>query len=135
GEQQTRDRGRVLQRATRDLRRIDDARLHQVGVFTGGDVVTFVALTRLDFLNNERAFLARVIGELTGRLVDGPAHDLYAHLLVAFKALDIIERPLRTNARNAAARYNAFLNRRPRRMQCLLPGTLLPFHLGLSGSP
>jgi hypothetical protein len=30
-----------------DLRRIDDACLHQVGVFTSSDVVTFVALARL----------------------------------------------------------------------------------------
>ena len=101
GERPTRDRCRVLQRAARDLRRIDDACLHPIRVFTGGDIVTFVALARLDFLNNERAFLARVVRELTGRLFDGPAHDLHAHLLVTFKALDVIERFLRANERLA----------------------------------
>ena len=49
-------------------------------VFAGGDVVTFVAFARLDFLHDERAFLARVIGELTERLFDRAAHDLHADL-------------------------------------------------------
>src|SRR5262245_41817271 len=43
GEQQAADGRGVLQRAARDFRRIDDTSLHQVGVFTGGYVVTFVA--------------------------------------------------------------------------------------------
>src|SRR5437773_2882405 len=133
-EQQARDRGRVLQGTARDLRWIDDARLYQVGVFAGGDVVAFVALTRLDFLNDERAFLARVVRELAGRLFDGPAHDLHAHLLVAFKALDVIERFLRANERHAAAWHNAFLNRRARSMQCIFHTRFLFFHFGLSGS-
>src|SRR5438874_1088749 len=133
-EQQARDRGRVLQGTARDLRWIDDARLYQVGVFAGGDVVAFVALARLDFLNDERAFLASVIGELSGRLFDRATHDLHAQLLVAFKALDVIERFLRANERDAAARDNAFLNRRARSMQGVFHASFLLFHLCLSGS-
>src|SRR5205807_7333026 len=55
GEQQARDRRCVLQRAARDLGWIDDSGLHQVGVFAGGNVVTFVAFALFDFLDNERA--------------------------------------------------------------------------------
>ena len=50
GEQQARDRRGVLQRAARDLGRIDDTGFHQVGVFAGGDVVAFVAFALLHFL-------------------------------------------------------------------------------------
>src|SRR6478736_181954 len=96
--------------------------------------VTFVALARLDFLNDERAFLARVIRELAGWLFDGPAHDLHANLLVAFKALDVIERFLRANERDATARHDAFLNRRARGMQCIFHASFLLLHLGLGGS-
>src|SRR5439155_8637149 len=77
---------------------------------------------------------ARVVGELTGRLFDGPAHDLHAHLLVAFKPLDTIERFLRANECDAAAGDNTFLDRRARGMQCIFHASFLLFHLGLSGS-
>src|SRR6266550_4550215 len=103
-------------------------------VYSPVDVVTFVALARLDFLHNERAFLARVIRELAGWLFDGPAHDLHADLLVAFKALDVIERFLRANECDAAARHNAFLNRGAGSMQCIFHASFLLFHLGLGGS-
>ena len=86
GEQQAGDRRGVLQRAAGHLGRIDDAGFDQVFVFAGGDVVTFVAFALLDFLHDERAFLARVIGELAERLFDRAAHDLHADLFVAFEA-------------------------------------------------
>ena len=85
-----------MQRRARDLRRIDNARLHQIGVFIGGNVVTFVAFALLHFLDNERAFCASVIGKLTRRFLNGAAHDLHADFLVGLKVLHVIERFLRT---------------------------------------
>src|SRR4029077_4089763 len=68
GKQQARNGRCVLQRASGNLGWIDNSRLHQIGVFIGGDIVAFVAFALLNFLDHERAFLARVVGELTGRL-------------------------------------------------------------------
>ncbi len=44
GEEQTGDRGGVLQRGARDLRRVDDAGLDEVFKRAGGDVVARVGL-------------------------------------------------------------------------------------------
>ena len=70
GEEQAGDGGRVLQRAAGDLRRVDDAGFDEVVVFAGGDVVAFVAFALLDFLHDERAFQAGVVGERAERLFD-----------------------------------------------------------------
>jgi len=66
-EQQARDGGGVLQGGTGHLLRIDDAGLDQVFVFAGGDVVAFIALAALDFLNDQAAFDAGVAGQLAER--------------------------------------------------------------------
>jgi len=42
GEHETRDRSRILERVAGHLRRIDDARFHQVDILAGGNVVAFV---------------------------------------------------------------------------------------------
>src|SRR6266513_2286172 len=49
------------------------------------------------FVNDERAFLARVIGELTRRLFNGAAHNLHADFLVAIEAPHVVEHFLRTD--------------------------------------
>src|SRR5204862_6349699 len=134
GEQQARDRRCVLQRAARDLCRIDDAGLHQIGVFAAGNVVTFVAFALLDFLDNERAFCASVIGKLTRRFLNGAAHDLHADFLVGLKVLHVIERFLRPQECDTATWDDAFLNRRTRGVQRVFDARLLLFHLGLGRS-
>src|SRR5205823_1779694 len=92
GEQQARDGRSVLQRGARDFGRIDDTRLHQVGVFVIRDVVTFVAFALLHFLNDERAFAARVVSKLTRRLFNGTANNRHADFFIAFEVLDVVER-------------------------------------------
>src|SRR5438874_7251343 len=134
GEQQARDGRCVLQRAARDLGRIDDTGLHQVGVFVVGNVVAFVAFALLDFLNNKRAFAARVVGKLTRRLFNRAADNRHADFLIAFKALDVVERFLRAKQRNTATWDDAFLNRRTRSVQRVFDPSFLLFHLGLSRS-
>ena len=134
GEQQARDGRGVLQRAARDLGWIDNAGLHQVGVFAGGNVVAFVAFALLHFLDNERAFLARVVGQLTHRLFDRAAHNLHADFFVGFEVLHVIERFLRTQECDTAAWDDAFLDRRTRGVQRVFDARLLLFHLGLGRS-
>src|SRR5438094_6392311 len=134
GEQQSRDGRCVLQRAARDLGRIDDTGLHQVGVLAGGNVVTFVAFALLYYLDNERAFCASVIGKLTRRFLNGAAHDLHADFLVGLKVLHVIERFLRAQECNTAAWDDAFFNRRTRGVQRIFDASFLLFHLGLGRS-
>src|SRR5207247_4855069 len=131
GEQQTGDRRGVLQRGARDLGWIDDPRLDQVGVFVSGDVVAFVAFAFLHFLDDERAFLARIVGELTRRLFNGTTHNGDAHFLVGFEALDAVERLLRAQVCYTAACDDAFLNRGTSSVQRIFNARFLLLHLGL----
>jgi hypothetical protein len=64
GDEQSADGCCVLQRAARDLCRVNDAGFHEVNPFAGGDVQTFVAFTALGFRYDERSFEARVVAEL-----------------------------------------------------------------------
>ena len=124
GEQQTGDRSRILQRIASHFRGIDNAGLHQVDVFAGGNVITFVSGTLLDFLHDQRAFLASVVGKLTQRRFNGTANDLKAGFLVAFE-FHVLQRFLRTDQSNTAAWDDAFFDRRTRSVQRVFDASLL----------
>src|SRR5258708_5491405 len=109
GEQQAADGSGVLQRAARDLRGVNDAGLHEVFPFSGGDVQAFVALAALALTDDERAFQARVVGERAERLLDRTADDLSADFLVAFE-LERVEDLLRRDEGDAAPGDDAFLD-------------------------
>src|SRR5687767_115018 len=128
-EQETGDRSGVLQRAPRHLGRIDDAGFHQVFVFARGHVVAFVAFALLHFLDDERAFLARVVRELAERLFDRAANDRHTDLLVAFEVFDVVERFLRADQSHTATRDDAFFDRGASRVQRVFHARLLLFHL------
>src|SRR5258706_15983182 len=68
GQEQTGNRGRVLQRSAGDFLRINHARLDQVFIFTGRDVVAFVAFTPLDFHDNDGAFNTGVVSQSASRI-------------------------------------------------------------------
>src|SRR6185369_10681766 len=109
----------------------DDAGFHQVFVFARGHVLTFVAFALLHFLDDERAFLARVISEGAKRLFDGAANNRHADFFVAFE-LELIERFLRTDQSDAATRDDAFFHRGASSVQRIFDASLLLFHLRLS---
>ena len=67
-------------RAARDFLRVNHAGFHEVFVFAGGDVVTFVALALLDFLHDDAAFYAGVRGERAERGFHGALDDVHADL-------------------------------------------------------
>src|SRR5213076_173902 len=96
---------------------IDDAGLYQIDIFTLGDVVTFVAFALLHFLDNERAFRAGVVGQLTHRLFDRATHDLDADFFVGIEASHVFERFLGADECDTATRDDAFLDRSPRGVQ------------------
>ena len=60
GEQQTGNRGRILQRRAGDFLRVNDASFDEVFVFASGDVVALVAFAALDFLDDDRTFHAGI---------------------------------------------------------------------------
>src|SRR5439155_2075752 len=134
GEQQARDGRGILQRRARDLGWVDDPGLHQIGVFISGNVVAFVAFALLHFLDDERAFAARVVGELTRRLFNRAAHNRHPDFLIGFEVFDAIQRFLGTEQRDTAAGYDAFLDRRTRGVQRVFDPSFLLFHLGLGRS-
>src|SRR5580658_10563525 len=131
-EQQTGDRGRVLEGRARDLGRVDDARLDEVLVLVGRDVVAEVALAGEDLADDNRALDARVRAEHPDRVLDGPAHDLGADLLVALEA-EGVDGLRRAEERDAAAGDDALLDGRTGRMECVLNTCLLLLHLDLRG--
>src|SRR5205085_7855933 len=131
GEQQAGDRSGVLQRAPGHLRRIDDAGFHQVFVFARGDVIAFVAFALLDFLDDERAFLARVVRKLAHRLFDRTANDGRADFFVTFE-FQLIDRFLRANESHTATGDDAFFHRGASSMQRVFHAGLFLLHLRLS---
>ena len=128
GEQQAGDGRGVLQRGAGDLRRIDDAGLHEVFVFAGGDVVAFVALALLDFLHDEGAFLAGVVGQLAERA--SMARRTMCTPTASSPSSLRLSSAWR-GARHAAAGDDAFFDGRAGRVQRVFDARLLFLHFGL----
>src|SRR5690606_18224780 len=127
------DRRGILQRGPDDLRRVDDTGLDQVLVDVARGVVAVVGVLRfLDLLHHDRALDPGVARDVAERRLDGPADDLRADLLVAIE-LQLLDRPGRAQQRDAAARNDAFLDSRLRRVHGILDARLLLLHLGLGG--
>ncbi len=80
----------VLQRRADDLRRVDDAGLHQVLVGVGQRVEALVVLHLAHLLHDDRAFVARVGRDPPQRLLDGARDDVDADLLIAAE-LQVLE--------------------------------------------
>ncbi len=92
GQHQGRDRAGVLQCGAHDLGRIEHARLDQVFVLAGQGVVAEVVVLRVvDLAQNDCAFFAGVLGDLTQRFYQGAPYDVDADLLIALE-LQLVER-------------------------------------------
>src|SRR6185437_11038072 len=74
-QEQARDRSRVLQRETGDLRRVENAVLDQVAELAGCSVVSEAAPTFLDLVENHGGIFAGVLDDLTERLLDRARKD------------------------------------------------------------
>src|SRR6185312_11134780 len=112
GDQERSDRSRILQRRAHHLGRIDDAGLDQVLIFAGGRVVAPGIVSLLQELaDHDRAVIARVLGDLAGRRLDGAADNLHAGLLVGVLRLDFLQRFQRPQQSDAPARQDAFFHR------------------------
>src|SRR5687768_7353206 len=133
-EQEARDRRRILQRRAGNLRRIDDTGRHEILIRVGQRVVAeLVVLRRTNLLDHDRAFSAGVVRDHAHRLLERATDDVDADLLIVLLELQALERTLRANERDAAARHDAFLDRGTRGVQRVLDASLLLLHLALGG--
>ena len=105
-EEETRDGGGVLESAARNLRRIDDAALHEVGVLARTDVVAVRTGSLLDVGDHESGLLASVVHKLAERSLDRTGDDARADSLVTFE-LEGVDGLLATEIRDAAAGNDA----------------------------
>src|SRR5688500_13173587 len=131
-EQEAGDRRGVLERRARHLRRVDDARLHQVLVGVGQGVVTEgIALRGANLLDDDRAFTAGVRDDDADRLLDRATDDLDADLLVGILELEAFERALGADQGDNTAGDDSLYDRGARGVQRILDASLLLPHLGL----
>src|SRR5258707_3783762 len=113
GDQQRGNRSRVLDRHANHLGRVDDALGDQVAVFAGLRVEAVGILILLqDLTDDHRAVFASIDRDLTGRIGQRLAHDLDTGLLVVVLGAKPLEVIGGTEQGDAAARHDAFLNRR-----------------------
>src|SRR3982751_4256125 len=124
-EQQARNRRGVLQRETRDLRRVEDALFQHVAV---------LARARLDGVQDDRGIFTGVLDDLTQRLFDRARQDANADRLVFVRTFELLEGLQRADQRDAAARDHAFFNGGTGCVQRVFDAGLLLFHLDLGGS-
>src|SRR6185295_9497098 len=97
-------------------------------------VVAVRALATLDLVQHDSRVFASVLDDLTQRLFDRARQDANADRLVFVRAFELVERLLRADQRNAAARDHAFFNGGTGCVQRVFDAGLLLFHFDLGGS-
>src|SRR5262249_31938886 len=96
----------------------------------GQRVEPFGFLQIAHFLDDDRALVPGVGRDPAHRLFDRALDDVHADLLIAGEA-HVLEHPGRAAQRDAAARSDALLDRRPGRALRVLDAGFLLLHLGL----
>src|SRR6185295_11047511 len=132
GDQESRNRGCILDRHANDLGRVDNARRDQVDIFAGLRVEAVVVLILLeDLADDNGTVLARVDRDLAGRPGQRLAHDLDAGLLVIVLGAQALEVPGGTQQCDPAARDDTFLDSRAGRMHRVIHAILALLDLDL----
>src|SRR2546421_8437226 len=125
GDQERGNRSRVLDRHANHLGRVDDALGDQVAVFAGLRVEAVGVLILLQDLSDDHGTVfAGIDRDLAGRRAQRLAHDLDAGLLVVVLGAQPLEMLGGTQQGDAAARHDAFLNRRTGRMHRVINAVL-----------
>src|SRR5207245_4297034 len=132
GQQQSRNRGRVLQRRAGDLFRIHDARLDQVFILTGRDVVAIIALAAFDFLHDDGAFHTGVFSQCASRILDSAFDDINANAFVVILRLNGFHGRDAAQQRHATTGDDALFDGRAGRVQRVFDAGLAFLHFGLS---
>src|SRR6185437_2627664 len=88
-------------------------------------------LVLADLADHDRAFRARVLGDLADRRFERLEHDRDAGLLVGVLALELGDRALGAQKRDAAASYDPLLDRRAGGVEGVVDAVLLLLDLDL----
>src|SRR6185312_4265570 len=135
GDQECCHGGCILDRDADHLGRVDDALGDQIDVFAGLAVEAIGILILLqDLADDDGAVLTGVDRDLARRRRQGLAHDLDAGLLVVVLGADALELLGGPQQGDAAARQDAFLDRRAGRMHRVIHAILALLHLDLGRS-
>src|SRR5947208_11425967 len=125
GDQESRDGRCVLDRHTNHLGRIDDALGDQVDVFAALRVEAVGILILLeDLADDHRTVFASINGDLAGWIRQRLADDFNAGLLVVVLGAKSLEMLGGAEQGDAAARHDAFFNRRTGRMHRVIHAIL-----------
>src|SRR5258705_10096541 len=125
GDQECRNRSRVLDRRANHLGRVDDALGDQVDIFASLRVEAVGILILLeDLADDHRAVLARIDRDLARGPGKRLADDFDAGLLVVVLGAQPLEVLGGTQQGDAAARHDAFFNRRTGRMHRVINAIL-----------
>src|SRR5690606_23306284 len=131
-QDQSGNRGGILQRRTGDLGRIDDADFHQFAELTCGGVVAEVTLAFVHLCHHNGRLLTRVADDGAQGGLQGTADDIDARILVRVIALEAIQCLASTQQRDTASRDNAFFYSSTGGMERIVHAILflLHFHFG-----
>src|SRR3954447_23724830 len=129
-----RDRGRVLERRTGDLGRVDDALVEHVPVLALEGIEALALRQALDLLDDDLAGLAGVVRDLASRSLERLADDLDADLGITLE-LDLVERRDCLQQRRAATGDHPLLEARADRRESVLDPVLLLLELDLGRGP
>src|SRR5206468_8291025 len=127
GEEQAGDAGGVLERAAHHLGGVDDARLQERLVGLGNRVEAEVVLARAHAGQHDRGLVPGVGGDLPERLLHRGTHHRHALGTLALE-LEALQRLLRAQQGDAAARDDTLLDRRARGVHGVLDARLLLLH-------
>ena len=134
GEEEGRDRRRVLQRRAGDLGGVGDAGLHQVLVLTRAGVQAVGTLEVLDLLDHDATLETGVHRDLLERLLERTCDQPGSGGLVAFERLRHLEHLLlRTDQGDSAAGHDALFHGGLGRLHRVLDAVLLLLELDLGG--
>src|SRR6266511_2387021 len=125
-----RDRSRVLECRADHHRRIGDSGVDEVLVLVRLDVESVALRGVADPVDDDRAFQARVVGELADRLLQRANDDSCSGALVAFVSVEL-NRFDGVQERHAASGDDTLLERGASRLERVLDAVLLLLHLRL----
>src|SRR6266568_2091690 len=135
GDEETSDRGGILESVPHDLGGIDDPGRDHVGELALLRVVAVIGVLAVHQLaDDDRAVGAGILGDQPGRRLQGLPHNVDADLLVRIGRGQLVERAGGIEQRRATAGNNTLLDCGAGRMHRVVDEILALLHLDLGGA-
>ncbi len=131
-QEQACDRRGVLQRGPRNFFWVDDSRFDEIGVLAGGDIIAFIAFAPLHLLYDHGALHARVVGQGSGRVLQGAHDNLDADSFIFVLRRHSLDSRQAADECDATTDDDAFLDSCPSGMEGVFHAgfRFLHFHVG-----